>query len=164
MSVEQWLRLATAMGEFLRQDRDDQSVDCWNRCIGLVEDLPTALHLAGDADAPAALGLSNVFAWNDEVRRVAQVLDTGRIVRYQDLAQQVFPEYATNTKAAESALSTVIQAGMLARKSESEFPLLPGRYHMAVNSIEGVLVQPDASAEGCTWRTHLSRIPRTIRY
>jgi ATP-dependent helicase YprA (DUF1998 family) len=91
ISVEQWLRLATAMGEFLRQDRDDQSVDCWNRCIGLVEDLPSELHLAGDADAPAALGLSNVFAWNNEVRRVAQVLDTGRIVRYQDLAQQVFP-------------------------------------------------------------------------
>ena len=148
MSVEQWLRLATAMGEFLGQDRDDQTLDCWNRCIGPIEGLPSALFLAGDTDAPAAPGLTDVFAWSEEVRRVAQVLDTGRIVRYQDLAQQVFPEYAMNTKAAEAALSTVIQAGMLARKSESEFPLLPGRYHMAVNSIEGVVVQPDASAEG----------------
>jgi hypothetical protein len=148
MSVEQWLRLATAMGEFLGQDRDDQTLDCWNRCIGPIEGLPSALLLAGDTDAPAAPGLTDVFAWSEEVRRVAQVLDTGRIVRYQDLAQQVFPEYAVNTKAAEAALSTVIQAGMLARKSESEFPLLPGRYHMAVNSIEGVVVQPDASAEG----------------
>jgi hypothetical protein len=148
MSVAQWLRLSTAMAEFLGQDRHDQTVDCWNRCMTLAEGFPDDLHIPGEDSAPAAPRLTEVFAWNEQVLAVARVLDAGRIVRYQDLAQQVFAEYGANPKDAEAALSTVIQAGMLARKSEWEFPLLPGRYHLAVNSIEGVVVQPDASAEG----------------
>lgn len=45
-------------------------------------------------------------------------------------------------------MSVVIQCGMVARRGQSDFPLLPGRYHLAVNSIEGVLVRPDTSDEG----------------
>ncbi|HHL18657.1 MAG TPA: hypothetical protein ENJ33_02865, partial [Thiothrix sp.] len=47
-----------------------------------------------------------------------------------------------------SALSGVVHLGMLARKNASSFPLLPARYHMAANSIEGACVLPANTSEG----------------
>ena len=62
----------------------------------------------------------------------------------------VFPEHLGEGVDQErhQALSSVIQVGMLARREPGEFPLLPGRYHLAVNSIEGISVLPGGSGEG----------------
>jgi superfamily II DNA/RNA helicase len=149
MSVQQWRSLGTAMQEFVHLDRIDQTVDCWNRCVGSVDGLPADIIVAGAPnDEPAAPHLVSVFGRSGEVRRVAQVLEAGEVVRYQELAQQVFPEYGLDPQVAQPALSAVIQAGMVARRSPADFSLLPGRYHLAVNSIEGVLALPGAGDEG----------------
>ena len=148
MQPGQWCLLGTTLHEFLQLERSEQTADCWNRLMAMQTDLSTSLHIPGGGLTPAAQLLTSVFARNLEVRRVAQVLEGGRVIRFQDLAQQVFIESVQDPKNAQLALSTVIQAGMVARSSPSEFPLLPGRYHLAVNSIEGVVALPDGSAEG----------------
>lgn len=148
MSAEQWRILGTVVQEFLLLDKSDQTVDCWNRFMEMQEGLPGALKLNGDPESPASAMLVNTFARNEQVRRVASAVEGGRVLPYAQLAQLVFDTYSAAPHEAEAALSVAIQVGMVARKAQSEFPLLPGRYHLAVNSIEGIVVQPDVSEEG----------------
>lgn len=148
MSPRQWVTLGGALREFLQLDRDEQTVDCWNRFVQSQDDLPPELVLKGSPDSPASEALVETFARNVQVRRVAEALEGGRVVAYALLAQQVFETYDLEPQEAQSALSTVIQCGMVARRGQGDFPLLPGRYHLAVNSIEGVVVRPDTSDEG----------------
>lgn len=148
MSPAKWVVLGGMLGEFLQLDRDEQTIDCWNRYVQSQEGLPPELTLIGDPDSPASEPLVDVFACSTQVRRVAEVLEGGRVMPYAQLAQQVFETYDLAPQEAQSALSTVIQCGMVARRTRGDFPLLPGRYHLAVNSIEGVVVRPDTSDEG----------------
>jgi DEAD/DEAH box helicase/Helicase conserved C-terminal domain/Domain of unknown function (DUF1998) len=149
MSATQWRSLGAVLHDFVQLDRSEQTVDCWNRYVEMVDGLPGDLRIASTArDEAAAPYLVEVFARSDEVRRVAQALEAGKAVRYEDLAEQVFPEYSRDPGGAAAALSAVIQSGMVARRSPSEFPLLPGRYHLAVNSIEGLVALPAATGEG----------------
>jgi len=148
MSPGQWVTLGEMLREFLRLDRDEQTVDCWNRFVQSQEGLPPELVLKGNPDGPASEALVETFARSVQVRRVAEALEGGRVVAYAQLAQQVFDTYEPAPHEAQSALSTVIQCGMVARRGQGDFPLLPGRYHLAVNSIEGVVVRPDTSGEG----------------
>jgi len=148
LNISQWVTLGEALREFLQLERDEQTVDCWNRFIQSQNGLPSELLLENNPDNPASEALVETFARNTQVRRVAETLDGGRVVSYDQLAQQVFETYAFAPHEAQSALSTVIQCGMVARSSLGDFPLLPGRYHLAVNSIEGLVVRPDNSDEG----------------
>lgn len=148
MTPGQWTVLGFVMREFLQLHAADQTVDCWNRFVKSEVKLPEALMLAGDLDSPARNNLVHTFARNEEVRRVARELEGGRVLEYAHLAQAVFSAAEVEPHEAEAALSTVIQCGMVARGSEAQFPLLPGRYHLAVNSIEGIVVQPGTSDEG----------------
>ncbi|WP_338820484.1 DEAD/DEAH box helicase [Acidovorax temperans] len=148
MSPVQWIALGGLLREFLQLDRDDQTVDCWNRFVGGQEDLPRSLVLKGNPESPASEALVETLASNSQVRRVAEILEAGRVVDFAHLAQQVFDSYEIAPHEAQSALSTVIQSGMVARRAQGDFPLLPGRYHLAVNSIEGIVARPDASEEG----------------
>lgn len=148
MSPRQWVDLGGALRDFLMLDRDEQTVDCWNRFIQSQEGLPPELLLNGNPDSPASEALVATFAHSVQVRRVAEALEGGRVVAYAQLAQQVFETYELEPQVAQSALSSVIQCGMVARRGQGDFPLLPGRYHLAVNSIEGVVVRPDTSDEG----------------
>lgn len=148
MNPRQWVDLGGVLREFLMLDRDEQTVDCWNRFIQTQDDLLPELLLQGNLESPASEALVATFACSVQVRRVAEALEGGRVVAYAQLAQQVFETYDLEPQVAQSALSTVIQCGMVARRGHGEFPLLPGRYHLAVNSIEGVVVRPDISDEG----------------
>ena len=148
MSPRQWVTLGGALREFLQLDRDEQTVDCWNRFVQSQDDLPPDLVLKDKPEGPASEALVETFARSLQVRRVAEALEGGRVVPYALLAQQVFETYNLEPEEAESALSTVIQCGMVARQGQGDFPLLPGRYHIAVNSIEGVVVRPGNSEEG----------------
>ena len=134
--------------EFLQLGREEQTLDCWNRFVQSNDDLPSELQTKGNPDSPASEALVETFAHSVQVRRVAEALEGGRVVAYAQLAQQIFETYDLAPQEAQSALSTVIQCGMVARRGQGDFPLLPGRYHLAVNSIEGVVVRPDASDEG----------------
>lgn len=148
MSLGQWVTLGDTLREFLQLDRDEQTVDCWNRFVLCHDGLPSELVLKGNPDGPASEALVETFSRSVQVRRVAEALEGGRVVAYAQLAQQVFETYELASQEALSALSTVIQCGMVARRGQGDFPLLPGRYHLAVNSIEGVVVRPDTSDEG----------------
>ncbi len=148
MSPGQWVTLGGMLREFLQLDREEQTVDCWNRFIQSQDGLPPELVLGSNPESPASEALVDTFARSTQVRRVAEALEGGRVVAYAQLAQQVFETYDLAPEEAQSALSTVIQCGMVARRAQGDFPLLPGRYHLAVNSIEGVVVRPDTSDEG----------------
>ncbi|MDO9073129.1 MAG: DEAD/DEAH box helicase [Rubrivivax sp.] len=148
MNPTQWLVLGTVLREFLQLDREEQTVDCWNRLLLAQEELPSQLRLDSTPDSPASSALVGTFARNEQVRRVASALEGGRILAYAQLAQLVFDTHGLEPQIAQAALSTVVQCGMVARQAQGDFPLLPGRYHLAVNSIEGIVVRPDASDEG----------------
>lgn len=148
MNPGQWVTLGEMLRELLQLDRDEQTVDCWNRFVQSQDGLHPELVLQGKPDSPASEALVETFARSTQVRRVAESLEGGRVVGYAQLAQQVFETYELAPVEALGALSTVIQCGMLARRGHGDFPLLPGRYHLAVNSIEGVVVRPDTSDEG----------------
>lgn len=148
MAPDQWNVLGSVMREFLQLERSEQTVDCWNRFVQTEERLPAELTLSGDPESPASSLLVDIFARNEQVRRAARALEGGRVLAYRHLAQNVFDGFPVEAQEAESALSTVIQCGMVARRGEGDFPLLPGRYHLAANSIEGLVVLPDSSDEG----------------
>ena len=148
LDVEQWCRLGGVLRQVLEQEHDDQTGDCWNTFVDSEGDGFRPLRLSGPGAEAAWRGLVDVFSRNQEVRRVAATLEGGQVIPFSQLAQLVFDSFAGDSRHREAALSNVIQVGMLARRDGSEFPLLPGRYHIAVNSIEGLVALPDAKGEG----------------
>ena len=90
---------------------------------------------------PLALGhlLESVFANNIEIRKVSEILDKGGVVEFEYLAELIF---GSDDEQSYAALSAIIHMGMLAKADEGGFPLLPGRYHMVTNSIEGISIRP----------------------
>lgn len=148
LSADRWLRLGEVLKQMLEQQPEDQTVGCWNGFVEMQGDDLNHLRLSGNGDQIAWKNLVEVFARNREIRKVAATLEGGQVVPFAHLAQLVFDTYAGEPHTRESALSHVIQVGMLARKDAGEFPLLPGRYHIAVNSIEGLVALPAAKGEG----------------
>ncbi len=151
MPTGMWIGLGNLLREFLLLDREEQTVDCWNHFLQAQEGLPNDLRLNDNPERLASEALVETFSRCVQVRRIAEALEGGRVLPFAHLAQLVFETHSVEPKQAEAALSIVIQCGMVARRAAGDFPLLPGRYHLAVNSIEGVVVRPDTSDEG--WST-----------
>lgn len=150
LSVTQWVGLGEVQRQLLALDPSDQTVDAWNALVDAQdEDLSTTRIHAKGTEAPWR-HLFDAFSDNEQARHVAELLEGGRVLHFAELAQLVFPEHLGEGVDQErhQALSSVIQVGMLARREPGEFPLLPGRYHLAVNSIEGISVLPGGSGEG----------------
>ena len=148
LSTAEWCSLGAVVEETLKLMDDSEAADTWN--FYLQEQALTRPELVCNQGTPLAIFLEERFASNREVRRVAKFLDSGGIRSFVDLANIVFDSPLANATPEEryAALSTVIRVGMLGRADEQGYPLLPGRYHMAVNSIEGVAVLPSADSEG----------------
>jgi hypothetical protein len=147
-SAEQWVLVGQVLKQMLEQQPEDQTADCWNVLVGTLGDSFSRLRLASAEGDLAWKRLVDVFACNREIRKVAATLEGGQVVPFAQLAGFVFDSFLGDHATRESALSHVIQIGMLARRDSSEFPLLPGRYHIAVNSIEGLMALPSPSKEG----------------
>ncbi|NCC83328.1 MAG: DEAD/DEAH box helicase [Clostridia bacterium] len=138
-SASEWINLADKIPEILADEKAYQ-IDKWNDCV---TDLGfKALRMEGSA----ALGMQllKLFQGNKEIRSVADKLACGQVLPFADLATHIFQD--TDSEQSSRALSSVIQIGMLARTSENEFPLLPCRYHIVANSIEGLCVSLDRDA------------------
>lgn len=148
LSITDWCALGGVVEELLKLLEEDRTADSWN--FFLEEKGLNRTELVCEQGRLVTEFLEERFASNREVRRVAQFLDNGGIRSFVDLANLVFdsPLEQVLPHARYSALSAVIRIGMLARAEDQGFPLLPGRYHMAVNSIEGVAVLPSADSEG----------------
>ncbi len=116
-----------------------------------------ALHDEGIASAvprlPRGLDelgptLESLFSANREVRKASDLLDEGGICSFTEIAAKVFRGYpAAEGTAPAEALSAIVHLGMLARAHADAFPLLPARYHLAVNSIEGLAVRLDGTSQ-----------------
>lgn len=148
LSIKEWGVLGRVAESLVSQHDDDQTTDTWNLFLqseGL--DRP---ELQGPEETPLPIFLEERFSGCREIRRVAQYLDNGGVKHFKNLAQLVFdlPSGDGFDNEIYTALSAVIRMGMLARKDDSGFPLLPGRYHIAVNSIEGLAVLPSQDEEG----------------
>jgi len=119
----------------------EESLDVkeWNdelEDLGLDKKVPL---LDTGLDLPKAL--EKVFHKNKEVQCVADVLDAGGVIQFEQLAKAVFPEKSIDNSLKSAALNSVMHLGMMARISPDSFPLLPSRYHIATNSIEGISVK-----------------------
>lgn len=79
-----------------------------------------------------------VFAQNCEMQRAANFLDQGGSVPFEVLTDHLFPPSMGPAGHRARAVAAVLRVGMIGRRRADEFPLLPARYHLAVNTIEGV--------------------------
>lgn len=148
LSAAHWVALGEVIEAFVKTAEEDRVPDVWN---DLLEHSGVARQeLYAAPEASIASFLESAFSCNTEVRRVAKYLDRGGVKSFRELAPLVFDSLVevVEEEARYQALSAVIRMGMLARADESGFPLLPGRYHLAVNSIEGLAVLPSAENEG----------------
>lgn len=147
-TAEQWLSVGEVFQQVITLEKEDQTVDCWNAFIDMQPLKLAQLAIAGIPSLSVWEPLVAVFSKNEQIRTVARLLGDGKVAHFANLAQQVFESYVGDDRTRQAALSCVIQAGMLARKEAGDFPLLPGRYHIAVNSIEGLVALPTAKDEG----------------
>ena len=148
LTASEWVKLGGVLEEVARLREEERFTDTWNAYLegqGL-----TRSELPGPNNMPLGPYLEQCFSANREVRRVAQFLDQAGVKSYRELARLIFDSPTQKTTDAErnQALSAVIHMGMLARVTEESFPLLPGRYHIAVNSIEGLALLPSSDGEG----------------
>lgn len=138
LTPEEWDDIGGLLNITLEEDWD---VTDWNdelEDLGLDEKVPL---FDTRLDLPRAL--ENVFHKNKEVQRVAEVLDAGGVIHFKQLAKAVFPDKNLDQQLKSAALNSVMHLGMMARISPDAFPLLPSRYHIATNSIEGISVKLD---------------------
>jgi hypothetical protein len=148
LSVPEWLALGQVLQAWTQLSEVEQLATRWNELL-VAHGLDNPVFHAPENQV-IALHLQQTFSKNREVRRVASILDKGGVQDFRKLAQQVFDEASHVCTEADrySALSATIRLGMLARVDKGGFPLLPGRYHLAVNSIEGISVLLSNNDEG----------------
>lgn len=148
LSGQEWIRLGVVLEEVAQLHEQDRRTETWNDFLDL-HGLQRA-ELSGTPGQALGPFLEQRFAANREIRRVAAVLDQAGVKDFRELSRQVFdsPIEALSDAERHQALSAVIRMGMLARADEDSFPLLPGRYHIAVNGIEGMAIRPGGDSEG----------------
>jgi superfamily II DNA or RNA helicase len=143
LTPQEWISIAALLDLSVEEEF---GVDDWNdefADLGLDKIFP---KLDTTKDLQAAL--EQAFYANQEIRRVAQLLGDAGIVRFVDVAKGTFNDPSLSAQERTDALNAVMHLGMTARSSGNAFPLLPSRYHIATNSIEGISVCLDSTTEG----------------
>jgi hypothetical protein len=139
LTASEWIRIGDCLADL--RELDDLDTAQWRQFLadaGL-ERLEAIGAVEGpDKSLPRAL--FGFFSRSAEVRKAAARLDAGGVVQFESLANELFPEESEFLDRAR-ATSAVLGAGMVARRRADEFPLLPARYHLATNTIEGVSVR-----------------------
>lgn len=146
--VDEWTSLGGLIETFLKQHDDDQTAIALHDLLNDAGLLRTQhAPLAGESYGAY---LERLMANNSEIRRVAESLDSQGVRPFTELAQRVFDSPVENASDSDkyAALAAVVRVGMIAKRDPDSFPLLPGRYHIATNGIEGLAVLPGASSEG----------------
>lgn len=146
-SADDWQRIGQCLSEFLEQNSQEEDQTFWNleECLEHHSIDTSHFEAADAADKQLTLGLFKVFSNNLEICQTAEILQQG-LIDFVQLSQEVFPD--TDQDKAVSALTGVIQLGMLAKSPVNGFPLLPCRHHIIAGSIEGLCVLPSNSDEG----------------
>lgn len=148
LTGQDWISLGKVLEEVARLHEQDRYTDTWNDYLEMHE--LSRPEFMGPVGLPLGPFLEQRFSSNREIRRVASELDQAGVKDFRELSERVFDSPAGSLTDGEryQALSAVIRMGMMARSDDESFPLLPGRYHIAVNGIEGIAVRPDSEDEG----------------
>jgi hypothetical protein len=150
LTIEQWCALGDELEHLLRFD-DPPKVDDFNHAIKSNPVLKFLPILGEPLEGHLAPYLERRFCDNQEIRRLSSELDQRGVIPFTDLAEVIFPVNAVTDDGIDlrsKALGAVMRVGMMARADEGSFPLLPARYHMAVNGIEGLAILPSCDPEG----------------
>lgn len=148
LSAGEWCLVGSVLEDLMKQRKEERTTELWNLYLD-----KAGLECAG-LKGPETLQfpqfLEERFSANHEIRKVARRLDSAGIQHFKELATYVFdaPSDCAVDDQRYKAISAIIRVGMLARGDGDAFPLLPGRYHIAVNSIEGLAVLPSVEEEG----------------
>lgn len=143
LDISSWEKL----GKILEEYGTSCDAIAWNAMVSDSGVRPDILTV--DESRQFGEELENIFSKNNEIRRLATLLDGGGVQFFTSLADTIFNNDASATSdGRHAALSAMIHVGMLARATEDQFPLLPARYHIAVNSIEGLAVRLGPHGEG----------------
>ncbi|ACN14574.1 Dbp [Desulforapulum autotrophicum HRM2] len=138
LSIDTWIQI----GKFLNENVvDDYDVFDWNEMVEEKLDTRVKDPLLLNEKQTFSSGLEKLFSANKEIRYIAKTLDQEPIIAFQDLAEKLFPGDQVKTEEKRQALSSVVHMGIISRKSMNVFPLLPSRYHIATNSIEGACIR-----------------------
>ena len=139
-----WIKLGQALDRISKLASPDR--EAWATEIERCE-LAGSLPALTDTDN-FSHALLDSFSSNKELRHLASLLDKRSILSFTEVAEELFAsEQHLNKAERYEALTAVMHLGMMARTSEDSFPLLPTRYHIVVNTIEGLSVKIDAKAE-----------------
>lgn len=118
-------------------------VEDWNLYCN---ELDLKEFLIEDKSSELGAALIELLSKHEQVRKLADFLDVGKKPKpFVSIASAIFPNATPNI--AGKALHGLVSIGLLARKNQNEFPLLPARYHLAVSSIEGVVVSLSHTSE-----------------
>lgn len=146
LSIAEWTSFGDLLEAWTRLDHEQQSPARWN------EEADALASYKPEFRAPdnCSVGeyLQQTFSSNREVRLIANILDSNSVIEFKELAKQVFDGVLCQEPDRYRALSAAIRLGMLARTDDGGFPLLPGRYHLAVNSIDGISLLLASNDEG----------------
>ena len=141
LMADEWVKIGQILQKMV--DVGELNVLNWRQRVasaGLIERVPQL-----DPDKTLNCELQRAFAQNKEIKIVSSYLENNGVCHFKEAANAVFGEGEASD--VSSALSAVMHLGMLARTDEQSFPLLPCRYHLATNSIEGVCIALDGSVK-----------------
>lgn len=145
LSADRWQTLGGILKDYLERHIDDreEAAVFWNdqlKTLGFGK-------LSVTASEELGMAMVRIFQNNREVRKTAELLAQGSVMEFSELAESLFPK--SDPEVRISALNAVVHAGTIAKNALDSFPLLPARYHIAANGIEGMCVSLDAeSGEG----------------
>lgn len=132
LSIDQWVNV----GQVFSKLHHNNNCRDWNTALQ-----GKGLDSLKDPDDNTNLGqfLKQKFSANTELRQTATYLEENGVSDFKDVAKVIFHAGENETQQYD-ALAAVVQVGMRAKEGDNEFPLLPARYHIATNSIEGISV------------------------
>lgn len=143
LTINQWHLINKMLNNLEEIPNEGEIIEHWNK--NLVDKGIPALA----PEITFGKALENCFYKCDELKCVSQILNENKIISFQELAKKVFKKHKFDSDDdINKALDAVMRVGMLARSSEAHFPLLPSRYHIVTNSIEGTCVKLSDSKEG----------------
>lgn len=139
ISCEDWVHIGEYLAGFGTPKELEEAE--WRDFVdnsGFSNHVPSGELPAAEEKLPIAL--FTAFARSSDLRKAARLLDAEGAIHFETLAEALFPEGVEFSNRSR-ATATVLRLGMLARKRDKEFPLLPARYHLVTNTIEGVSVR-----------------------
>jgi superfamily II DNA or RNA helicase len=136
LNIEDWINIGKLLKLLYETKSDKIRTEDWNSILR-EKKLNNIPELNDNLSFPKAL--EEQFRKNNEIRKIVHKLDIKPCLNFIDLAKEIF-DTADGDINKDEALSAIMHLGMWARYSAESFPLLPSRYHIAINSIEGVCV------------------------